>query len=148
MMISFIVVLVDALIHSPSDSSFSDVIIHTSYSYLHLNLIQFTLECLACRFLEVLLTWFTNLLEPIQFSVVSSGSMSPTLERGDLIVIDTNFECLHVDDIVTFPLDGQSFVKRIKGLGVSVDILSISSSSHQLTFTHIKIYNMSLVGSS
>ena len=46
--------------------------------------------------------------------------MSPTVERGDWVIEDTRVGELHVDSIVSFLCSGVAYMKRVKGVSVSL----------------------------
>ena len=59
--------------------------------------------------------------------------MSPTVERGDWVIEDTRVGELHVDSIVSFLCFGVAYMKRVKGVSVSLflhDNSLIHLSSH------------------
>ena len=59
----------------------------------------------------------TSLAGPVR---IASGSMSPTLDRGDVVLVDRRLDVgeLHRGDLVTFtsPEDGRETLKRVVGL--------------------------------
>ena len=121
LMISLLCTLLRVAVHASFDVSLLDVILNAGCAYLHLNLIQFLFECVMIKIFEIVIRLFTYLLKSFRINLVASDSMAPTLIRGDMMIVDVRVDeqSIRLDDIVTFLLDGVTFVKRVKGLSVS-----------------------------
>ena len=67
----------------------------------------------------VLITASVTGLLPLQIVRVNAGSMTPTLEQGDLVVVDRTDSDVHRRDVVVAesPRDGSLLVKRAVAVG-------------------------------
>ena len=55
---------------------------------------------------------------------VSGDSMSPTLEDGDFVILDTSVNSVYTDSIFAFIFSDELFIKRIQRVGKSLNIIS------------------------
>lgn len=55
---------------------------------------------------------------------VDGDSMSPTLEDGDSVIIDTSVTSVRTDSVFVFFWDGCMFIKRIQRIGRTLKIIS------------------------
>ena len=64
---------------------------------------------------SILLIWFVNGFFPIHPTVILSGSMMPSLKRGDIVLVkDANINEVHMNDIVEYvSRDGRIIVHRV-----------------------------------
>ena len=60
----------------------------------------------------------------VQLINVKGDSMSPTLEAGDLIFVDTRVQCYDGDGIYVFNYDSTLFVKRLQKTGSKLTVIS------------------------
>ncbi len=50
--------------------------------------------------------------------------MSPTLEDGDFVILDTSVNSVYTDSIFAFIFSDELFIKRIQRVGKSLNIIS------------------------
>ncbi|KGQ25841.1 XRE family transcriptional regulator [Gallibacterium anatis] len=55
-----------------------------------------------------------NNADGISMISVPTDSMSPTIEKGDIVFIDTRIDCYNGEGIYIFDLDGETYIKRLQ----------------------------------
>lgn len=55
---------------------------------------------------------------------VDGDSMSPTLEDGDFVIVDTSVNNIYTDSIFAFLIDNDLYIKRIQRLGRRLKVIS------------------------
>lgn len=80
------------------------------------------------RFVDGMLPRITN---PANLRVITAfgDSMKPTLNPGDLLIIDTGIEQINVDGIYVLEARGELFIKRIKRRPVDGALMMISDNN-------------------
>lgn len=54
----------------------------------------------------------------------TGDSMSPTLEDGDAVIIDTSVKSLYTDAMFAFTIDNDMYIKRLQRIGGSIQVIS------------------------
>lgn len=54
----------------------------------------------------------------------TGDSMSPTLEEGDTVIVDTSVKTLYTDAMFAFTIDNDMYIKRMQRVGLGIQIIS------------------------
>ena len=135
-MITLCRIIASRLLFSSFDS---DLIAHdvSVYEYFNSNRPEFIGQCLLIVLLVKIFKYsVVSFFKSYSLCPVVSHSMSPGLQRGDLVLVNKSVTHLQRNDIVIFYYDGVEYVKRIVGMEVSCSTIH----QHLLLFVCVLIY--------